>query len=53
MAGLVLISTVSSHRSTRLPCFVFNSDAFFNAQGRQSAVAKLMRYYGTYLIELF
>ena len=36
-----------------LPCFVFNSHAFFNAQCRQSAVAKLMRYYGTHLIELF
>jgi hypothetical protein len=36
-----------------LLCFVFNSHAFFNAQRRQSAVAKLMRYYGTHLIELF
>ena len=36
-----------------LPCFVFNSDAFANAQVRQSAVAKLMRYYGTHLIKLF
>ena len=36
-----------------LPYFVFNSDAFFNAQGRQTAVAQLIRYYGTYLIELF
>jgi hypothetical protein len=52
MAELVLISTVSSHRSTH--CFASSSTRMrFNPQCRQSAVAEFMRYYGTHLIELF